>query len=1233
MNNIIQWNCNGCTSHYPELQMLICNYDPFAICLQESHLKPTQPFTVKGYKVYRCDDNIIHRAKGGVCTLIKDIVSARQVNILSNLQVLVVEIVEPFHITLCNIYLPNNNWTYTDLISVVQQLSPPFLIVGDFNSHNVMWGSQKTDNPGRLVERVVDSTNTIILNSGAPTHFNARNGNTSVIDLAISTSDIAHKYNWNQSDDLHGSDHFPIIISNDITTTHRSYPTRWNLTHADWEQYRNSFEHFEIPDDINEATKMITESILRSASQSIPTYKKRHQRKTVPWWNPKVDEAIHNKRRALRKFNVNPTEENLISYKKLKATARKYVLEAKRMSWKTYVSEICPSTPLSIVWQRIKRIDGNKYTETAPLLKHNDALHTDTSDIVEILADTFEKTSRSENYSNDFRLQKDSLEIKLDFEEQGTQTHSYNSLLTFTEMQHALKSMKNKAPGPDNIPARLLMELPKKMKLSVLFLFNKIWLAGMYPDKWREATIIPALKTGKSIYDPNSYRPISLTCYLSKVLEKIINCRLMWVLNTENKLSSFQSGFRKHRSTTDNLVQLENAILDTFAKRHNLVAIFFDIERAFDMTWRYGIMRKIHSWGFRGNLPKFLSDFMHNRIFRVRLGDTLSTVRPLENGIPQGSILSVTLFLIAINDIAAGLTMPVNALLYADDLILYTADEFVITAKQKLQEAINTVSRTASEIGFKFSTTKTKSIHFYRGTRNLSTDPKFYIDRTPIVTANTVKYLGMIFDHKLTWKPHIEMLVANCKRRLAVLKCLSNINWGANREIILMLYKALIQSRIDYGSAIYSSARKTVIKRLDPLLHESIRLATGAFRTSPKKSLYCDSGIQSLYHRRLQISLNYVARISSIPSHPNYNVLFSTEDDSWDIRCKTTPQPLKSRIAKHLKETTFDIPAIFNRKECRPPPWNMPQFKIHFDLTKFNKTNTESSVIHQILIDIINKYDNPTRVYTDGSKVNSNVACAVYDCNNIKSWRLQNGASIFTAELYAIFKSLCLIEDSVRNNTHAKTTYLIISDSLSALQSLADTTSSNELADMIIDLVHKLNQHNILIDFIWVPSHKHIKGNEIVDMAAKAATYGQPEETIPLLYTDVKNCITHHITMLSQVEWNRSNEKLHEIKPSVGKWLSPVMLKRRECILITRLRIGHTKMTHGYILDKINPPRCRRCNENATVKHILTECQGYIHERRIVSLGKALKEILAQDANSIEKILKFCELANIFHHI
>ena len=206
----------------------------------------------------------------------------------------------------------------------------------------------------------------------------------------------------------------------------------------------------------------------------------------------------------------------------------------------------------------------------------------------------------------------------------------------------------NTAVGPDEIHYEFLKQLPSCSLDFLLQAFNEVWVSGKFPS-WKQATIIPIPKPGKDNTDPSNYRPIALTSCLCKTLERMINTRLIWFLESNGLITNFQCGFRSKRSTVDHLVRLETFVREAFIKKEHLTAVFFDLEKAYDTTWKYGIMRDLSDFGLKDRLPHFIDNFLSNRNFKVRVGTTLSDLQGQEEGVPQGSILSVTLFSIKIN--------------------------------------------------------------------------------------------------------------------------------------------------------------------------------------------------------------------------------------------------------------------------------------------------------------------------------------------------------------------------------------------------------------------------------------------------------------------------------------------------------------------------------------------------------------------------------------------------------
>ena len=207
----------------------------------------------------------------------------------------------------------------------------------------------------------------------------------------------------------------------------------------------------------------------------------------------------------------------------------------------------------------------------------------------------------------------------------------------------------------------------------ILKLCNQVYKSKTFPKQWQISVIIPIHKPGKDPSLATNYRPIALTGCLCKLIEKIINVRLSNYLEKENKINKVQSGFRRNRSTTDNLVKIETSLRETISLNQHTIVVYFDLYKACDTTWKHSIVRKVHDYGMRGKLLCFIDNFMNNRLIKVRVNNSLSPPKIMLEGTPQGSVLSCTCFLVAINEITDNLPPSSKSTLYVDDFAIYAS--------------------------------------------------------------------------------------------------------------------------------------------------------------------------------------------------------------------------------------------------------------------------------------------------------------------------------------------------------------------------------------------------------------------------------------------------------------------------------------------------------------------------------------------------------------------------------
>ena len=392
----------------------------------------------------------------------------------------------------------------------------------------------------------------------------------------------------------------------------------------------------------------------------------------------------------------------------------------------------------------------------------------------------------SDNYNEQFQnIKKKAEKTKLNFKSNNIE--DYNQPFSLSELTDSIMISHDTAVGPDEIHYEFLKHLPSSSLEFLLQVFNKVWVSGRFPTSWKEATIIPIPKPGKDNTDPSNYRPIALTSCPCKTLERMINTRLIWFLESNGLITNFQFGFRSKRSTVDHLVRLETFVREAFIRKEHLTAVFFDLEKAYDTTWKYGIMCDLNDYGLKGRLPNFIDNFLCIRCFKVRVGTLLSDMQGQEEGVPQGSILSVTLFSIKINNIVKALSPGVDCSLHVDDFLISYRSKHIHTIERQLQQCLNKIQKWALENGFNFSKTKTQCIHFCL-LRGLHNDPVLRLDGVEIPVVGQYKFLGVIFDRKLSFFPHINYLKAKCQKALQLLRVVAHTDWGADKSTLLKLY-------------------------------------------------------------------------------------------------------------------------------------------------------------------------------------------------------------------------------------------------------------------------------------------------------------------------------------------------------------------------------------------------------------------------------------------------------------
>ena len=1217
--NILQWNCRGLRSNFPELQQMLTSSEVSAVCLQET--KINKDHTIRGFAGYHSFSRGLDGLQGGSSLYIKENTLHREIQLNTPLQAIAVRLTLSTVMTICSIYLPpSEQISIPNLNQLILQLPKPFLLLGDFNGHSPLWGSPEHNPRGKHIEKFITDSDLFLYNDNSPTYIHPATGTPSHLDLSLCDPPLSTHFSWSVLDSLSGSDHFPILLSSNLPET-TSHPEHWKFPKANWRIFNEQCDLL-LTDDTIHTMDTFQKTLIQIANTTIPKTST-VPRKDKPWFNGICHKALEEREKAYKNLSQTPTPETLAIFRQKKALARKTFREQKRLSWKNYTSKITPQTPTSKIWKMIKKIKGKDSPSGLKHLVRPDGTTAETeAEIANVLAESFASNSSTNNYTDKFKKEKEKIE-KTPVNFNTYDEFDYNAPFTDTELATCLQQLGNTSPGPDQIHNQILKHLPEKSLKCLLKILNDQWTNNTFPDTWHIAKIIPIPKTNKDHTNPTNYRPIALTSCVCKVMERLVTSRLNWFLETNNLLSPHQCGFRTKRSTTDQLVRLESLIRESYLNKKHLVAIFFDLEKAFETTWKHGILNNLQNMGLKGHLPKFVKNFLEDRQFQVQVGTSLSDSLEQEEGVPQGSVLSPILFNIQINSITNTLKEHTDCSLYVDDFVICCQGAKPALIERKLNLQLKTLEGWADKNGFKFSPKKTIAVHFHKK-RGAQYEPDLRINNQRILFKTEANFLGLTFDQKLNFLPHIKKLKKKCQSAMNILKSISGTEWGAEKSTMLNLYRALIRSKLDYGSIVYGSTCPSYLKILDPIHNQGLRLCLGAFQTSPVESLYVSTGEPSLQDRRDKLTLQYGTKLCSHPENPTFKTVFQQHQNDKFQNTPNQLPPFSIRFQKLVTQAQINTEHIEEDPFPNIPPWLLTHPEVNLDLANFKKETTTNEKYLKEWEILENKYKRHIFLFTDGSKDDTSVGAAVHSKKLGDSCcGLNPKASVYTAECYAIEMALKTIEKS------NKTNFAIFSDSLSCLQAI-DRSDKDHRITKIREKLHKLsNKKNIIL--CWIPSHIGIPGNEEADRIAKVGLEIENPTKMKIRHSDFKQHINEFTKHKWQNRWHQlTNNKLFQIQPDINTQNKICQQNRRDQIVLDRIRIGHSHLTHIHLLKGEDPPECTNCDRALSIKHILTECTGFNQERKSIFNSTNLKFILNSEP---DKILSFLKKTDIYKQI
>ena len=538
-----------------------------------------------------------------------------------------------------------------------------------------------------------------------------------------------------------------------------------------------------------------------------------------PWITKGLLTSVKKKNKLYKKYLANPTPVRDSQYKRYKNKLNHLI----RISKKTYYDkkfELAKSD-LKTTWKLINEVTNLKRKKPSlpSSFRSNNMTINEPSKIANDFCKYFSEIGPS--------LARKIPPTNRSFHEFLGPTISETIFLkptTVNELREICMSFKNgKAPGYDNLPIHIIKKSFELISEPLMLVINSSLEAGLFPDKLKVAKIIPIYKAGE-VDTFTNYRPISILSSFSKIYERVMYNRLVEFTNKLEIYYCHQFGFRTNHSTNLALTHLINKIATAIDQKEITASVFLDLSKAFDTLNHDILFSKLERYGIRGVALNWVKSYFNNRTQFVQYNKFSSARIAIQCGVPQGSILGPLFFILYINDLpnASHLVKP---LLFADDTSICYASSDPIVLATVLNEALLNISTWMKANKLSVNIDKTNYIIFQPTQKKSMYEILLLLDDRLITQKKQIKFLGVLLDENLSWKPHINYV---CKKVSKSIGVIYRARFNLSKSTKLSLYYTLIYPYLIYCNTIWSSTYVSNLKRLQILQKRIVRLLTSS---------------------------------------------------------------------------------------------------------------------------------------------------------------------------------------------------------------------------------------------------------------------------------------------------------------------------------------------------------------------------------------------------------------------
>lgn len=735
---------------------------------------------------------------------------------------------------------PNTNIPYTDLNNLFNNRTPT-LILADFNAKHHTFQHHTSNQHGSLLFNLYRHKKLSFLGPDFPTVY-TENGSGRP-DLVFANQQFNQFHYHIQPGPLSGSDHIPVLMS--ISTNPIIIPStpRFNYNRANWEGFTNTLSNTHIDNTYEGKHNSFIDNQLDFLHTSIQTAANAHIPKTSYSIKYSFTPSIRSQR-LLICYNTR-FEHNKHNYGYIKndlSYLRTHIINSltydHEQHWKKLINSAQQnrkSKPAEF-WKHINRLKGTAKPNINSLFSNGRKI-TEPQEIVDTFRHHWQPvyhphppargglahTRLVDNFNrrNEERISPEPF-IRL---ANLSQQHELTTPIDPEDVKRQFKSTPKKASGRTGINYHMVRRLPNNLIDAFTQLFNACLASGYFPSSFKTANISFIPKKGMDPQNPLNYRPISLLEVTGKCFEHIINTRLHDYLEDENLLSPKQFGFRRQRSTQDSLCILTNYIhINTkcLGRKRKVAVITKDVKKAFDTVWHEGLIYKIcNHFRFPIIIQKLLSHYLTNRSISIKFKNTFSQPFTPLAGVPQGSVLAPTLYILFNNDLPNPYHANSLTLIYADDVTQAVCSSTIDGLTTRATTELDRVAKWEEMWRIKTHPQKAKIIYF--GARNPnprhiylnSRDPT----RTPIQRSHTSTVLGLTYDINLKFNTHISIKTALAKKTLFQLYRFRFASHNTKKH----LYKTLIRPLLTYAPLHIALTTQTNRAKLQIVQNKALR--------------------------------------------------------------------------------------------------------------------------------------------------------------------------------------------------------------------------------------------------------------------------------------------------------------------------------------------------------------------------------------------------------------------------